>query len=151
MKRKILMVVACMAIGSTVRGAEFAPVQNRGAVEVTSMTTVAASTTPMLLVSTGTNVIDRSHPGAWSFLPTSTSNVQVFGQYMRDRIYLEIQNDTDGNIWVGYNNRVSSQPGTNYGRRISTGAVWANDGAVRDYWVVAATTTLQKIVVTQQK
>jgi len=155
--KKILAVagIITVVLAARIHASEYPQYQNMGAVQYTTMTAVSASTTPAILISTGSNTVaDRGHSaGPVSVVASSPTSVTglLEGQYMKNRIYMEIFNDTAYNIWIGYDASVSTMPGEHYGRRISTGTAWANDGAIRDYWVVAATTTRRQIVVTQQK
>jgi len=129
--------------------AEFPPVQNQGATTIGTMTVIAVTTTSQICLSTGSNVIDKRY-GLFSF-QVSSHATPIAGAYLRNRLYAEFFNDTSTEVWIGFNQFVTTTPGVNYGRRIPPGASWSNDGSIQEYWVKCATTTERKFVITQQK
>ena len=144
----ILSAGQLMALGS--------PVSEQGAVSTGTIHAVEVTTTPAILYSTGTNLGGYSSGSQKSFfIPTDTNTVanMGWGQYMSDRKYLEIQNDSDYDIWVGYDSTVSSQALTTgrKGRRIPAGGSWGHDGSIKDYWAVSSSTTRKSVIVVQER
>ena len=90
------------------------PVQEQGA-STGTIVAFSASTTPTLVVSTG-SFMDRT--GIWSPIIQSSTNVKNPGQMMWDRLAVEVCNDCGHDIWIGFTNNISSQAGANYGRRL---------------------------------
>ena len=112
---------------------------------------VAATTTPTLLLSTGTGVIEPFKIGGFSFNSPNFSTNVVRGQYEPTRIHLEIFNDSGHTIHVGFDNQISSQAGAHYARPILTGTSWSHDCNLKDHYIVSGTTlTPTKIVVSQE-
>lgn len=148
--KKLLTILGLTLAGLSVKAsAAFPPTQDRGSVELSTQIAVAASTTPIVAYSTGTN----SASGGMN-LPAasiSTSPSVLNGQYIPERIAIEFFNDTSTDVYIGYSRFVSTQPGTNYGRRVPPQTAWSNDGSVRTYWIVSSTTTDKRFVITQQR
>lgn len=133
-----------------------APVSEQGAVSTGTIHAVEVTTTPAILYSTGTNLGGWSAGAQKNFLVPTDSNTVAnmgWGQYMADRKYLEIQNDSDYDIWVGYDSSVSSMPVATgrKGRKIASGSAWQHDGSIKDYWAVSSSTTRKSIIIIQER
>ena len=130
--------------------------QNAGAVDVGTTTSISVTTNPAIIVSTplanynyyvqGSSAYGNVGANLGIYQATST-----IAQMLDHRLYMEIFNDTTNDIWVGYNISVSTMPGLNYGRRIPAGSSWSHTCSLINHWVVSSATTLQKVVITQER
>ena len=110
-----------------------------------TMTTIFVTTTPMLVVSTGTN---NPCVGSSNWLQASSP-----GQYLCDRIYLSIQNNSGVSLWLGVTQNVSSQAvqtNANYGTLIGTGTTFETNDRHPFYWIMSSTTAYP-VTVTQKR
>lgn len=112
--------------------------------------TISATTTPTLILSTGSFMTAWGYGNAVvHFTSTATPNP---GQMLWNRSAFEIYNDAGHDIHIGFNASISSQAGANYARRIPSGAAWSLTLNSPEVYVVSGTTeTPRKIVVTQIK
>lgn len=153
MKFKVLVLSAFIILGSEILlhaapgPRSYPKTQNPGAVEIGTMTAVAVATNPVQIISTGTGT---SGYGYYTDSGVVGGFTPAF--YLDQRMFVEIFNDSGQDIWVGFDQNVSSTTGANYGRRIPHGAAWSNDGSLLNYWAVSsASTTARKVVVTQER
>lgn len=143
--RKIVLFLAFVSIRSMSFGAA-APVVDVGATSTGTITAIRVTTTPALAYSTGTYKQG-----------VALSTTATWGQYMPDRVNLEFFNDTSTEVFVGYTPNVSTRAVDNdvdvssFGRRIPAGAAWSPPGRIKNYWVVASTTTLKRFLTIQEK
>ena len=73
-----------------------------------TMYAISATTTPTLILSTGSLVVNPfKYQGNTFNSPNFSTNV-VRGQYNFERIHFEIYNDSGHDIWVGFDNQISS-------------------------------------------
>lgn len=117
--------------------------------------TIQATTTPILALSTGTNVQYNNQGG--SRFPLWTSTTVVNGEVMRNRIQIEFWNDTSTDVYVGYGPEVSTvtvdtgeDKAVYRGRRIPPQQSWAHECAIIPHWIVSSTTTAKAVTITQE-
>lgn len=145
--KKALTALLFMAVLS---GAEVnaAPSREEGASSSGTIVSIAVTTTPALILSTGSLM-------SWGpvvFTPLQTTATPNPGQMFWGRVALELYNDTGYDVWLGYDNRVSSQAGSSYGRRIPTGTSYSHECSIPDHWIVSGTTlTPTKLTVIQER
>ncbi len=132
--------------------------QNPGAVDVGTTTCVSVATTPAIALSTPIiNYGFFETSGTVQVNPFGTIGVQNFqststaSQFIPGRLYCEFWNDTSTDVYVGFNNLVSTQAGMNYGRRLPPQSAWSHSGSIENFWLVASTPTSQKFVITQER
>jgi len=134
---------------AAVSHAAFPPVQDMGAVSTGTTLAVSIGTAPALILSTGTNMFMEQRP---SFtVPQTTATVVTQGNYMQSRVHIEFFNDTGQDVWLGHTVNISSNAGSNYGRRVPDGAAWSHDCSIVEHYGLAATVTPQKFVITQER
>lgn len=147
--KKTLLILSVTLAGLLAQGfAASPPVQEQGAVEISTSISISVSTTAMLAYTTG--YLQGRDSGSSSYVKPSTAP-PIIGQYMPNRLGIEFFNDCSTDVWVDNNVNISTMPGVNYGRRLVPGASIVYLGSVRDYYVKASTTTEKKLVITQVK
>lgn len=120
------------------------PIQQMGVDESTSVT-IMVSTTPALMLSTGSNNPDL---GNWTIPSFSTQVVR--GQYLGGRKILEIINGSQNSVWIGnssmtvstvafFGNGFTVNP--NYGIEIPTRTARIVFDSFPFWWIAAGTTT----------
>lgn len=122
-----------------------APVVDVGAQITSTATTIFVTTTPTLIVSTGTNM-----PCISGWNPFKLSTYTVMGQYLCERTYLEIRNDSTVSIWMGPASNVSTQTfqtNSNYGIMIPTGMARVDYDNNPNWWIVSSTTAFPVTVI----
>ena len=149
--KKILFFAITILAGLADRSfAGFPPVQDRGAISTGTIFNISVTTNPSILLSTGNNVLYSDAPVLF-FVPTDTTTVKGNGQYMRDRMFLEIRNDSANDVFIGYESDVSSITGNaKRGRKLdANGGIWAHDCSVIHHWIVAGANST--VTVTQER
>lgn len=101
-------------------------VQEVGSISTGTVVSVVVTTTPALAYSTGSY-------RAGLFISTTST----YGQYMPERKRLEFKNQLSTDVWVGYDQKVSTD-GVNQGWKLTPGQTLTDNGRVKDYWVVTA-------------
>lgn len=112
-----------------------------------TITSIIVTSNPALMLSTGTKmnyVFEVTHD-------TNSSLTQAYGQLMYPRFYEEIFNDSGQTIYIGFDSRVSSQTGANCGRKLPHGASLSYSDGLPKWAVSETSTTLQRIIITQER
>lgn len=123
------------------------PVQEQGAV-VSTCVAIQVSSTPALMLSTGTN-----NPCVGGMLFSGfPSTATTSGQFLCGRTYLEIRNDsTESSVWIGPNSNVSSAPtSVNYGIQIPTVSARIDFDSYPNWWIVSNVKTSTNVVIIQK-
>lgn len=136
-----------------------APVNDVGATSTGTVTCVRVTTTPAIILSTGQMplgtpdfIVDSGFRGSTSAYYFQQSTMTYPGTHMLNRLYLEILNDSDVDIFVGYDSNVSSITDSQYkGRRIAAGQAWTHNCSIVNHWAVAGSSTGRNIVISQER
>lgn len=144
---KFLAVAAVMlCVSVSAHANKYPKQQDPGAVEVATTTVITVSTTPAMIISTGTGT------GGYNFFSSSGVNgAFTTAQYLDQRLFLEIYNDSSVDIFVGYDANVSSITGKNLGHRIKAGGSLSKNDSIMNMWAVSGSDTGQNVVITQEK
>ena len=156
MKKLSLLILVLFACGGSLFAEPGRAQVYVGAVSSGTQITIRVTTTPILALSTGTNV-QYGNYGAHNY-PLYTSTTVANGEVMANRVQLEFSNDTSTDVYVGYGPEVSTVTAdtpefraANRGRRIAPSASWAHDCAIIPHWVISSTTTAIAFTITQER
>lgn len=127
------------------------PVQDVGAISTGSVTTVNVGTAPAIILSTGAYMRFPNYPPFDYNVPQTSSTIPTPGQYMPDRLALEIFNGSTMSIFCSFLPNVSTIPGLNYGREIITKNSWSINGSIPCIYCVSGSSTGYTVNATQVK